>query len=101
MDIKSSSISFLSAACDCFCKDFNIDLAGSSTGTLYGRGAYLGESITKAAIDGSGSLTFEQNEVSRLKADIVAPCHPAKPSKWEADEYAKDEPGGYYVAWLW
>jgi len=40
--------------------DFNIDLAGSSTGTLYGRGAYLGESITKA------------------------------------DEYAKDEPGGYY-----
>lgn len=41
--------------------DFNIDLAGSSTGTLYGRGAYLGESITKA------------------------------------DEYAKDEPGGYYA----
>lgn len=40
--------------------DFNIDLAGSSTGTLYGRGAYLGESITKA------------------------------------DEYAKDEPGGFY-----
>ncbi|CAE7410768.1 Tiparp [Symbiodinium pilosum] len=40
--------------------DFNIDLAGSSTGTLYGRGAYLGESITKA------------------------------------DEYAKDEPDGYY-----
>ncbi|CAE7227802.1 Tiparp [Symbiodinium natans] len=40
--------------------DFNIDYAGSSTGTLYGRGAYLGESITKA------------------------------------DEYAKDEPGGYY-----
>lgn len=30
-----------------FSKDFNIDLAGSSTGTLYGRGAYLGESITK------------------------------------------------------
>ncbi|CAJ1338820.1 unnamed protein product, partial [Effrenium voratum] len=40
--------------------DFNIDLAGSSTGTLYGRGAYLGESITKA------------------------------------DEYARDEPDGYY-----
>eukprot|EP00930_Biecheleria_cincta_P059731 TRINITY_DN45458_c0_g1_i1.p1 TRINITY_DN45458_c0_g1~~TRINITY_DN45458_c0_g1_i1.p1 ORF type:complete len:681 (-),score=84.24 TRINITY_DN45458_c0_g1_i1:363-2405(-) len=40
--------------------DFNIDLAGSSRGTLYGRGAYLGESISKA------------------------------------DEYARDEPGGYY-----
>ncbi|CAE7942244.1 Clcn3, partial [Symbiodinium sp. KB8] len=39
---------------------FRIDLAGSSTGTLYGRGAYLGESISKA------------------------------------DEYAKDEPGGFY-----
>lgn len=42
--------------------DFNIDLAGSSRGTLYGRGAYMGESITKA------------------------------------DEYAKDEPGGYYAS---
>ena len=31
-------------------EDFNIDLAGSSTGTLYGRGAYLGESITKAGL---------------------------------------------------
>ncbi|CAE7238543.1 Tnks [Symbiodinium sp. CCMP2456] len=40
--------------------DFKIEYAGSSTGTLYGRGAYLGESITKA------------------------------------DEYAKDEPDGYY-----
>jgi len=40
--------------------DFRIDLAGSSTGTMYGAGAYLGESITKA------------------------------------DEYGKDEPGGYY-----
>merc|ERR1740123_1004392 len=40
--------------------DFRIDLAGSSTGTMYGAGAYLGESITKA------------------------------------DEYAKDEPEGYY-----
>lgn len=40
--------------------DFNINLAGSSRGTLYGRGAYLGDSITKA------------------------------------DEYAKDEPDGYY-----
>merc|ERR1712166_742679 len=40
--------------------DFNINLAGSSTGTMYGAGAYLGESITKA------------------------------------DEYAKDEAGGYY-----
>merc|ERR1719272_514396 len=40
--------------------DFSIDLAGSNTGTMYGAGAYLGESITKA------------------------------------DEYAKDEPGGYY-----
>ena len=29
-------------------KAFRIDLAGSSTGTLYGRGAYLGESISKA-----------------------------------------------------
>jgi hypothetical protein len=40
--------------------DFNIDLAGSSAGTMYGRGAYLAESCTKA------------------------------------DEYSKDEQGGYY-----
>eukprot|EP00438_Fugacium_kawagutii_P032036 Skav217852 [mRNA] locus=scaffold5889:9276:14401:- [translate_table: standard] len=40
--------------------DFSIDLAGSSTGTMYGRGAYLAEHCTKA------------------------------------DEYAVDEPGGYY-----
>lgn len=41
--------------------DFNIDLAGSNRGTLYGKGGYLAESITKA------------------------------------DEYSKDEPGGYYA----
>lgn len=40
--------------------DFSIDLAGSNTGTMYGRGAYLAEHCTKA------------------------------------DEYAVDEPGGYY-----
>lgn len=40
--------------------DFNIDLAGSSRGTMYGPGAYLAESSTKA------------------------------------DEYAKDDGGGYY-----
>jgi hypothetical protein len=40
--------------------DFNIDLAGCGAGTMYGRGAYLAESCTKA------------------------------------DEYSKDEPGGYY-----
>jgi len=40
--------------------DFRIDLAGSGAGTMYGRGAYLAESSTKA------------------------------------DEYARDEPGGYY-----
>lgn len=40
--------------------DFRVDLAGSNVGTMYGRGCYLAESITKA------------------------------------DEYAFDEPGGYY-----
>lgn len=40
--------------------DFRIDLAGSSTGTMYGRGCYLAENCTKA------------------------------------DEYARDEPHGYY-----
>ncbi|CAE7488322.1 Tnks [Symbiodinium pilosum] len=40
--------------------DFRIDLAGSSTGTMYGLGAYFAEHCTKA------------------------------------DEYASDEPGGYY-----
>lgn len=40
--------------------DFNIDLAGGNAGTMYGRGAYLAESCTKA------------------------------------DEYSKDETGGYY-----
>jgi len=40
--------------------DFKVDLAGSNVGTMYGRGAYLAESSTKA------------------------------------DEYASDEPGGYY-----
>lgn len=40
--------------------DFNINLAGSNAGTMYGRGCYLGENCTKA------------------------------------DEYASDEPGGYY-----
>ena len=30
--------------------DFKMRLAGSSTGTLYGRGAYFAESITKAAV---------------------------------------------------
>lgn len=40
--------------------DFNITLAGSNAGTMYGRGAYMTESSTKA------------------------------------DEYASDEPGGYY-----
>lgn len=41
-------------------EDFKIDLAGTSRGTMYGAGAYMAESSTKA------------------------------------DEYAKDEPGGYY-----
>lgn len=41
-------------------EDFKIDLAGSSRGTMYGPGAYMAESSTKA------------------------------------DEYARDEPGGYY-----
>jgi hypothetical protein len=40
--------------------DFDIDLAGKGRGTMYGPGAYLAESCTKA------------------------------------DEYARDEPGGYY-----
>jgi len=40
--------------------DFRLDLAGSGAGTMYGKGAYMAESITKA------------------------------------DEYAEDEPGGYY-----
>lgn len=40
--------------------DFNINLAGSNAGTMYGRGCYLGENCTKA------------------------------------DEYASDDPGGYY-----
>ena len=40
-----------------FLEDFNIDLAGSSTGTLYGRGAYLGESITKAGLLSSQGQT--------------------------------------------
>lgn len=51
---------FVRAAVAIAKNDFRIDLAGSSTGTMYGAGAYLGESVTKA------------------------------------DEYAKDEPGGYY-----
>jgi len=51
---------FVRAALSIAKLDFNINLAGSSTGTMYGAGAYLGESVTKA------------------------------------DEYAKDEPGGYY-----
>merc|ERR1712224_1165758 len=40
--------------------DFRIDLAGTSTGSMYGSGVYLAESSTKC------------------------------------DEYAKDDPGGYY-----
>merc|ERR1712094_5690 len=39
-------------------KDFKINLAGDNTGTLYGRGSYFAESITKAdeyaRNDGSG-----------------------------------------------
>merc|ERR1719487_533138 len=42
-------------------KGFDIDLAGSSRGTMYGRGAYFAESSTKA------------------------------------DEYARDEPDGFYA----
>lgn len=38
-----------SSAAENICKtDFKMRLAGSATGTLYGRGAYLAESITKA-----------------------------------------------------
>jgi len=37
-----------SAARNICAHDFKMRLAGSSTGTLYGRGAYLAESITKA-----------------------------------------------------
>lgn len=48
------------AALSIAANDFNIDLAGSGAGTMYGCGAYLAENSTKA------------------------------------DEYAKDEPGGYY-----
>lgn len=51
---------FVRAAVSIAKNNFNIDLAGSNTGTMYGIGAYLGESITKA------------------------------------DEYARDEPDGYY-----
>eukprot|EP00928_Gymnodinium_smaydae_P092797 TRINITY_DN7672_c0_g1_i3.p1 TRINITY_DN7672_c0_g1~~TRINITY_DN7672_c0_g1_i3.p1 ORF type:complete len:607 (+),score=52.20 TRINITY_DN7672_c0_g1_i3:74-1894(+) len=48
------------AALSIAANDFRVDLAGSNTGTMYGRGAYMAESCTKA------------------------------------DEYATDEPGGYY-----
>merc|ERR1712232_1313547 len=37
-----------SAAKNICSNDYKMRLAGSATGTLYGRGAYLGESITKA-----------------------------------------------------
>ena len=42
--------------------NFRVDLAGSSTGTLYGRGIYLGEHCTKAdeyaAADANGLRTM-------------------------------------------
>lgn len=59
-EVYSFHGTFVRAALSIAQNDFNIDLAGTSRGTLYGRGAYLAESISKA------------------------------------DEYAKDEPGGYY-----
>lgn len=55
-------------------QDFRIDMAGSNAGTMYGKGCYLAEN-----------------------------CHPAVAHfsfacgrGTKADEYARDEPHGYY-----
>ena len=47
-------------------KDFKIEYAGSSTGTLYGRGAYLGESITKAGLPPRAVRCLAQRAVRRM-----------------------------------